>query len=71
MAFKGKHLLAGELDAVGRQGLCLVCLDSDTNTLIRPCNHVVLCSVCANSLTMCPLDRRPISARERVYLNTF
>ncbi len=46
-----------ELDAAGRQGLCLVCLDCDTNTLIRPCNHVVLCHDCAASLSLCPLDR--------------
>ena len=45
------------LDRAGRDGLCLVCLDCSTNTLIRPCNHVVLCSHCARRSSPRPFAR--------------
>jgi len=48
--------------------LCVVCLDSAVNTLIRPCNHVILCTGCSASLKVCPLDRRKIEMRERIYM---
>ena len=59
---------AGAGRGEGRGGLCLVCLDEEVTVLLRPCNHVILCAACAESLTLCPMDRRRITGRERVYL---
>ena len=40
---------------------CIICMDNDKNTIIRPCNHMCLCDECAeevkkNSL-LCPICR--------------
>ena len=48
---------------------CAVCLDRPANTLLRPCNHVCTCSTCARALSLCPLCRHLIEARETVYLS--
>jgi hypothetical protein len=62
----GEGMGAGRRE--GREGLCLVCLDEEVTVLLRPCNHVILCAACAESVSLCPMDRRRITGRERVFL---
>ncbi|KAI9028669.1 hypothetical protein DFJ74DRAFT_659631 [Hyaloraphidium curvatum] len=48
---------------------CLICMDMPRDTLIRPCNHVVLCGACSADarLRSCPVCRGPVRSVEKVY----
>ena len=49
--FKVLSIFEGYCDA-GQK--CNGCTSREVNTVIQPCGHVVLCSVCAKSLGICP-----------------
>ena len=40
---------------------CVVCMVNKVNTLLKPCDHVCLCDICAETLrqnkTVCPICR--------------
>ncbi len=40
---------------------CVVCLSTHANTVLKPCNHICLCSECADVIrkngTVCPMCR--------------
>eukprot|EP00056_Hartaetosiga_gracilis_P005935 m.91006 g.91006 ORF g.91006 m.91006 type:complete len:499 (+) comp12321_c0_seq3:78-1574(+) len=48
------------------EGDCVVCLCNPIDSLVLPCRHMCLCSVCAGSLrdqsTNCPICRKPFYA---------
>lgn len=46
---------------------CKVCMNSDINCFIRPCNHC-LCSLCASSLSECPLCKQKIDDVEKMFM---
>lgn len=48
---------------------CQVCADSELNTALVPCGHL-LCDDCAKRLEECPMCRTQVSARQRVYYPT-
>ncbi|OQR67833.1 neuralized protein 4-like [Tropilaelaps mercedesae] len=53
---------------------CVVCLENPRDTLLKPCCHFVLCSVCAalllqSSLKECPMCRKTIVDLEKIYMN--
>lgn len=46
---------------------CVVCFDDKPNVNLEPCNHVCLCSECAElTITACPLCRSPIRAKHKL-----
>ena len=55
-----------------RHNTCSCCLDAPINTMIKPCNHLVLCEACAAILCaqgdVCPICRGMIESTERVHL---
>lgn len=67
--------LSGE-DAQARDGTptCVVCMDNTIQTIIRPCNHAVLCFACARHYQevvkqqrFCPLCKAPMHSIEKVF----
>ena len=53
--------------------LCVVCCANRKDRMLKPCNHVCLCSECATEIYhhlhgRCPICRGTISGVERVYL---
>ena len=52
--------------------LCVVCFVKDKAIMLRPCNHVCLCTECGKNIPalnyMCPICRKDIANTERVYI---
>ncbi|KAL8575374.1 hypothetical protein ACOMHN_048667 [Nucella lapillus] len=61
--------LQAENRQLASQTLCRVChRPAAIDTLLLPCGHLVVCSLCAASITACPLCHSPVHATTRVYL---
>ena len=61
--------VSAELVKEREQKLCVVCMDSVRNVLLRPCNHYCLCECCANTLTRCPVCTKNILRHEKIYFS--
>lgn len=48
---------------------CCVCVDSEINTTLVPCGHL-FCAECASRLPECPLCRKQVMAKQRIYYPT-
>ncbi len=54
-------------EAEKEDNICMICLDNKADTMVLPCNHIVVCKVCSNNLQktpdnkICVQCRRPIS----------
>jgi hypothetical protein len=46
---------------------CYVCMNAVKCILFEPCAHLVCCETCAEVLSSCPICRKPIASRRRVY----
>lgn len=59
-----------EAHAKSEQRLCVVCLQREKNTVLRPCGHACCCSECARreELARCPICRSEISWVLDIYL---
>lgn len=55
-------------DAAHADLKCAVCRHANRNTLLVPCHHLALCDGCAAKLAACPICRRSVQSRVRVYL---
>lgn len=51
----------------GGAGLCVVCMDTPSCMAFVPCGHVCSCGKCASSLASCPICRKTIASRLRIY----
>ena len=47
--------------------LCAICLTSDKCILLRPCNHICLCGPCSTLVTDCPLCRKLVTKKRKVF----
>ena len=56
-----------ELEKMKQQRLCVVCVDGQRDTVIKPCSHLCVCSVCAHALSVCPICRRPVKRKEKIF----
>lgn len=43
-----------------------MCMQREKNVLLKPCDHLVMCSECATSVKECPLCREDVKERVRV-----
>ena len=59
--------LIAELDMVKQQRLCVVCYDGQKEVVLKPCQHLCACSVCAPALNDCPICRKPVQGQEKIY----
>lgn len=46
---------------------CRICYDSDIDTVLRNCNHLAVCEACSEGLSACPVCRKPVSAKLKVF----
>jgi hypothetical protein len=46
---------------------CVVCCDAARTTALAPCGHVCSCDDCAGDLQQCPICRRAIDDRLKVF----
>ena len=53
-------------DAKDEDSTCVVCMDAAPNVVLD-CGHLVLCGGCANQVTKCPMCRKIIVRRLKVY----
>lgn len=71
-----QDLLRTVLQDVSQTGsedrLCVVCVEKEKAVMLRPCNHVCLCTECSKNIRllrgMCPICRENITKTERVYI---
>lgn len=48
---------------------CAICMARPKDTLLRPCNHLAVCAICANAVANCPICRVVIEDRDRVFVS--
>ncbi|XP_061867343.1 E3 ubiquitin-protein ligase LRSAM1 isoform X2 [Colius striatus] len=46
---------------------CVVCMEQETQMVFLPCGHVCCCQSCSQKLHTCPLCRRDIAQRIRIF----
>lgn len=54
-------------DVANRISECVVCMEMEAQAIFLPCGHVCCCTNCGDALQTCPLCRRDISQRIRIY----
>lgn len=54
-------------DVANRISECVVCMEIEAQAIFLPCGHVCCCTNCGDALQTCPLCRRDISQRIRIY----
>ncbi|GJT93756.1 transmembrane fragile-X-F-associated protein [Tanacetum coccineum] len=47
--------------------LCRICFEREINTVLLPCRHHILCSICSEKCQKCPVCRVSIDERLHVY----
>lgn len=47
--------------------ICLICMNNYRNILFIPCNHFVTCEMCCELLNLCPICRKEILNKIKVY----
>ncbi|XP_071981442.1 E3 ubiquitin-protein ligase LRSAM1 isoform X2 [Engystomops pustulosus] len=57
-------------DVANRISECVVCMELEAQAIFLPCGHVCCCATCGDALQTCPLCRRDISQRIRIYQST-
>lgn len=48
----------------GESGKCVVCFEGQSEVVLAPCGHLVLCTKCAETLTDCPMCRKPYNKEQ-------
>lgn len=50
--------------------MCQICCDNQINMVLQPCNHMIICDECSNSLdNTCPLCRTVVTNRLKIFRN--
>jgi hypothetical protein len=49
--------------------MCVVCFAKPCCIIFEPCCHVSVCEECSITFTNCPIDRREITLKKKVYLS--
>ena len=49
------------------KSLCIICLDTPREVLLKPCKHYCLCSTCTNGLRECPICKQRIRETKVIY----
>ncbi|XP_072287495.1 E3 ubiquitin-protein ligase LRSAM1 isoform X2 [Pyxicephalus adspersus] len=57
-------------DVASSNSECVVCMEQEAQSIFIPCGHVCCCSNCGDALQACPLCRRDIAQRIRIYNST-
>jgi len=46
---------------------CCKCLDCYSDTLFQPCGHVCVCETCSEEFTRCPICRKNIESKQKLF----
>lgn len=50
--------------------MCQICCDNQINIVLQPCNHMIICNECSQSLdNTCPLCRAVVTNRLKIFRN--
>uniref|UniRef100_A0A2C9KNJ4 RING-type domain-containing protein n=1 Tax=Biomphalaria glabrata TaxID=6526 RepID=A0A2C9KNJ4_BIOGL len=63
------HALKREQNYLKNSLTCLICKERQIDTMLLPCGHVVLCSVCSESCYSCPVCKKTALAEVKTYLS--
>ncbi|NXJ68942.1 LRSM1 ligase, partial [Rostratula benghalensis] len=58
---------APQLSWEKKKSECVVCMEQETQMIFLPCGHVCCCQTCCQRLHSCPLCRRDITQRIRIF----
>jgi hypothetical protein len=61
-------MIKGEIKEEDLESKCRKCNEKEMNSIIRPCNHVCICSQCAQETLKCPICFKFIDYVDRIYL---
>ncbi|NWW83782.1 LRSM1 ligase, partial [Rhynochetos jubatus] len=50
-----------------RKSECVVCMEQETQMIFLPCGHVCCCQTCCERLHTCPLCRKDVAQRIRIF----
>lgn len=50
-----------------KDGTCIVCMDAENDILFLGCSHLVCCSSCSTQISTCPICRKTIDQKIKVY----
>ena len=72
-ANEAMRLAQQELERVRSEGaddsrLCVICLEAEKAVLFEKCKHVVSCEACSRQISECPLCRKKITRKVKVFL---
>jgi hypothetical protein len=48
---------------------CVICLDRVRGMVFQPCMHLCCCPLCAAAASSCPMCRRSIDSRLKIFLS--
>uniref|UniRef100_A0A8B9M628 Leucine rich repeat and sterile alpha motif containing 1 n=1 Tax=Accipiter nisus TaxID=211598 RepID=A0A8B9M628_9AVES len=60
-------LMAPPLQWEEKKSECVVCMEQETQMIFLPCGHVCCCQTCCAQLHTCPLCRKDITQRIRIF----
>ena len=66
---KSQQLIEKEIQSLKESKFCKICVNNEINTILLPCGHLVTCNACASSLKNCPMCRRNINDKIRIYMS--
>eukprot|EP01106_Pelomyxa_sp_JSP_P008228 TRINITY_DN2336_c0_g2_i1.p1 TRINITY_DN2336_c0_g2~~TRINITY_DN2336_c0_g2_i1.p1 ORF type:complete len:159 (+),score=36.58 TRINITY_DN2336_c0_g2_i1:1112-1588(+) len=49
--------------------LCIFCDERPRSVRFHPCGHGVLCSQCSELISKCPMCRRPITEKQKLFMS--
>ena len=61
------HEANEQLSAERDKSLCAICLDKERDVIVKPCNHYCLCGSCSREVSECPMCKKRIQKREKVF----
>lgn len=53
--------------AQAQQVICGCCETDIANSLFKPCNHLWACTTCSEKIDKCPICRKTVTSREKIY----
>lgn len=56
-----------EVESLRDMKLCKICMDRELCITFIPCGHLATCEECSVSLLECPICRKPIALKQKIY----